>query len=362
MKLRIAAVCLLSVAVLGAQSAPSQPVLGTVTGFQIPTLEIGVQPDHGAPVFLKFGPETQVLRVPPGDRTLDHAQPASLTDIAPGDRVLVSFVSGLDDARRIVVVSSTEIARRNQAVRQDWQAHGVSGLVASTGTGQITLDQPTPQGPHTITIAVTPKTLIRRYAPDSVNFADARPSSLSDIAVGDQLQARGVKNETGTSLAAAEIVFGTFLTKIGAITAIRRQAGEIEIQDLAAKQPVTIRLTADSRLKMLPDLHQAFRAMMSAPAHQPAADPRTEIARIIERLPPASLDDLKVGSTIIVTSTRGQTPGEITAITLLANADGLIQIATMHGGDAANPIEAISRMHGGVLNGPTGVTLPAIVP
>ena len=46
---------------------------------------------------------------------------------------------------------------------------------------------------------------------------------------------------------------------------------------------------------------------------------------------------------------------------LLANADGLIQMAQAQsgGGDA---MEAISRMHGGMLTGPRGgLSLPAIV-
>jgi hypothetical protein len=273
---------------------------------------------------------------------------------------MVSFVSGLTEARRIIVVSSSDIARRNEAVRQDWQARGVSGVVASVAGNEIALEQRTPQGAHTLTIVVNPHTAIRRYAPDSVRFADARPSAIAEIAAGDQLQARGDRASDGARVSAEEIVFGTFLTKIGSITAIRRDTGEIEIEDLAAKTPITVRLTADSRLKMLPGLHAMAGKMMSAPPDE-SPDPRTEIAGIIDRLPAATVDDLKPGSTIVVTSTRGTRPGEVTAITVLANAGALLQAAAVHGGDNGNPMESLSHMHGGVLNGPTGVSLPAIV-
>ncbi len=342
------------------QSAAPKAVLGTVTEFKIASLEIGVQPDHGAPVFLKFGPETQVLRVPPGDRGLDRAQPAAMTDIAPGDRIMVSFVAGLADARRIVVVSSSDIARRNAAERLDWQKRGVSGIVASKSGGEIALEQRTLQGAHTIAIEVGARTIVRRYAPDSVKFSDARPSSIAEIAPGDQLQARGTKSEDGTRVAAEEIVFGTFLTKIGTITAIRPEAGEIQIEDLATRKPLTVRVTRDSRLKMLPDMHATSAGMPAGPDHAPP-DSRAEIAKIIERLPAATMDDLKVGSAIVVVSTRGADPDELTAITLLANADFLVQMAAMHGGANENPMEVIGRLHGGVLNGPNGVSLPAMI-
>ena len=37
--------------------------------------------------------------------------------------------------------------------------------------------------------------VIRRYAPDSVKFADAKESTLAEIKVGDQVRARGDKSD-----------------------------------------------------------------------------------------------------------------------------------------------------------------------
>jgi hypothetical protein len=76
-------------------------------------------------------------------------------------------------------------------------------------------------------VTVTEKTRIRRYTPDSVKFSDATASSIGEIAAGDQVRARGLKSEDGATLAAEEVVFGTFLTRLGPITAIHREAGEI---------------------------------------------------------------------------------------------------------------------------------------
>jgi hypothetical protein len=362
-------------AVLFAQPA-QKPVLGTVTQFKTDPLSIGVKPDNSEPVFLKFGPDTQVVRIPPGEHRLDKAQPAELTGIMIGDRVLVSFVEGMPEARRIVLIPASDIERRNNAERLDWQKRGISGLVTSKQGNEVALQIRTPQGAHTITVVMTEKTNIRRYAPDSVKFTDAEPVSAADIVVGDQFQARGEKSEDGTLLTAEDIVFGTFITRVGTIKAVNRDANEIEIEELAMKTSLTIRIAADSRLKLMPDMRAAFRAMMSgggaahdnsshaAQATAPAPESRTDILRMIERLPPATMDNLKVGGGVIVTSTRGAASGKVTAILLLANADSLIQSAQKQaaGQPGKSTLDVISGMHGGMLGGPGGLNLPAMMP
>src|SRR5688572_32820653 len=47
-------------------------------------------------------------------RSLTRGKPARLTDVAAGDRVLVSFVEGLPEARRIVLVSADDITKRDR--------------------------------------------------------------------------------------------------------------------------------------------------------------------------------------------------------------------------------------------------------
>ena len=90
---------------------------------------------------------------------------------------------------------------------------------------------------------------------------------------------------------------------MGAITAVRRESGEIDIQDVITKKPLTVHISPDSQMKKMPDL----RAMMSAPkapagshaapAPQPAAEPGKpfDIQTAMQGLPAATFDDLKVG-------------------------------------------------------------------
>jgi len=355
---------------------PAKPISGTVTEFNPAALEIGVKSDSGETVFVKVGPETDVVQVPPGGRDLSQAKPARLTSLNRGDRVLISFVTGLAEARRIVWITATDIAARNQAERLDWQTRGISGFVTAIHGDQIALEIRTPQGAHTATVTVTGKTNIRRYAPDSVKFADAVASGTAEVAVGDQLQARGQKSEAGAGprtedaakVTADDIVFGTFLTRLGPITAVNRQANEIQIQDLTTKQPLTIRIGPDSRLKKMPDM-RAILTGKPAEGHGEGdgnghgQDPANfNLQQTLERLPAAAIDDLKVGGGVIVTATRGAKDGQVTAIMLLANADLFVRIAQGSGdGEHGGGMEALGKLHGGMLAGTGGISLPTMI-
>src|SRR6185436_17909090 len=115
---------------------------------------------------------------------------------------------------------------------------------------------------------VSEKTVYRRYAPDSIKFAEARSSNLADISPGDQLRARGEKSEDGLKVTAEEVVFGTFLTKAGAIT--------------------TVNLEADSQLKRMRD---PAAGAGGPPMLRPGGGP-PDLGQMIERMPPAQLEDL----------------------------------------------------------------------
>ena len=133
---------------------------------------------------------------------------------------------GALEARRIVVMSSSDIGKRNAADSADWMKRGVAGIVAAKNGNEITLRKRSFQGEIKLTVTVSDKTSYRRYAPDSVKFADAKSSSLAEVNVGDQLRARGQKSEDGLKVSADEVVFGTFLTKAGPITAVNVEAKE----------------------------------------------------------------------------------------------------------------------------------------
>ncbi len=359
MKVNIAAALACFVAFAGAQT--TKTILGTVTGFKTNPFEIGIRTDAGEKSYVPFGTDTEVVQIPPGELGLGKATPAAVTSILAGDRILVSFVPGMPEARRIVLVSSLDIAKRNEAEKLDWQQRGISGIAVSQKDGEITLDVRTPQGSHRAIVTVTQKTKLRRYAPDSVKFSEAVASRIEEIAPGDQVRSRGLKSEDGSKVAADEVVFGTFLTRMGPITSINRETGEIQIQEVMTKKSLNIRLTAGSQLKMMPDM----RAMLAPrPAdHVASSTPpaKFDIQTAMERLPATKVDDLKLGSSVIVTSTKGLKDDTVTAILLLANADFLVKIAQGAPSGGESGMDAINRLHGGMLSGPTGFSLPTML-
>ena len=221
---------------------------------------VEIKPDNGEAVPVAFTTETMVQRIAPGEKDLKSASPIKITDVAMGDRVLVSLAAGSNQARRIVVMSATDIAKRNEADTQDWTKRGIAGIVASKSGNQVILKTRSLQGETQMTVTANEKTKYRRYAPDSVRFVDAKMSSLAEVSAGDQLRARGKKSDDGLRVDADEVVFGTFLTKAGTITAIDVEGKQITVKDMVTSKPLAIHLTADSQLKAVPDI----AAMMGA--------------------------------------------------------------------------------------------------
>jgi hypothetical protein len=201
-----------------------------------------------------------------------------------------------------------------------------------------------------MTVTVDDKTAVRRYNSDSVKFADAKISKLDEVSIGDQLRARGVKSEDGLKVTAEEVVFGTFVTKAGTITAIDPVTKEVTVAELGSNKPLTIKFTADSQIKKMPDMMGMMAAgrgatpgsPMSPPMGPPAgasggptAGHMPDMAQMLEHALAARLDELKAGEKIVVSSTKGAKPDEITAIMLLGNAGVLIQMATVPSGRGA---------------------------
>jgi hypothetical protein len=318
-------------AVAFAQTKPTS-FFGSIASFKAEEAEIVVKTDKADAVNVKLTPETVFKRVAPGESTLKNVADMKMTDMALGDRVLVSLKPGTSDALRIVVMSATDISKRNEADSLDWTKRGISGVVASKTGNTLTLKKRGMAGEIMMTVTVDDKTGYRRYNTDSVKFADARISQLDEISVGDQLRARGVKSEDGLKVTAEDVVFGTFLTKAGTITAINPETKELTVSEIGTNKPLTIKFTADSQIKKMP----AMMGMMPGrggpppPAGGAATPPRApDMAQMLERMPAAKLDDLKTGEKVVVSSTKGAKPDEITAIMLLGNADMLIQMATV---------------------------------
>jgi len=174
-------------------NAQTTSVVGTISAFKAEVTEIEVKPDGGAPVAFKVTGDTVAQQVAPGAGDLKSAQTIRVTELHLGDRVLATAEPGTKMLRRIVVMSASDLAHRDEADRADWARRGVSGIVATKTADGLTLKMRSLTGVVETVLKVNPKTAYRQYAPDSVRFADAKQSNLSEIAVGAQVRARGEK-------------------------------------------------------------------------------------------------------------------------------------------------------------------------
>jgi len=153
----------------------------------------------------------------------------------------------------------------------------------------------------------------------------------------------GERTAAGSTFTAETVVTGSFKTVAGVITAIDQATGEVKINDMQTKQPLTIVVKQDAVLRKFPAASEMGGMMMMArPAgggQSPAgAGPGpggraggpggggSNMQEMLERLPTIAIADVKVGDTIIVSSTKGADPTRLTAISLITGADTLLNM------------------------------------
>ena len=217
-----------------------------------------IKTDAGSLVTVALSDTTSYMRVAPGEKTLANATKITFTDVAEGDRVLamgkVSDDHKLVPARTVVVMTKADIAKKQEAERAEWKKRGVLGIITALKpeTKEITISSRTMAGPQSLIIPVSDKVEVRRYAPDSIKFADAKPASFDELKVGDQLRALGERNPDGTAFTAEKVVTGSFKTVAGVVTAVDAATGEVKINDMQTKQPLTIVVKQDAVLRKFP--------------------------------------------------------------------------------------------------------------
>lgn len=323
----------LAIALCSAQT--SSRIAGSITAISGRVLTL--QPDKGAPpATITLSEEARILRMQPGAKKLSDATPIALSDLAVGDRVLARVKDGV--ATTVVAMKRADIAQRRQAEAADWQRRGTGGMVKSVdaAAGTLTISS----GRRTLTIHTTPKTIVRRYSPDSALFVNTRPSGLEDIKPGDQLRVRGDRSADRTAITADEIIAGTFRNIAGTILSVNAAENTVTVSDRVTQKPIVIHISAESQMHKLPAamarelatrLQDAGTSGRKKPAALPASaqssspTPRSDdLSQMLEETPAATLSGLHKGDAVIIVATEG-TPGAATALTLLAGVEPLLK-------------------------------------
>ncbi len=316
--------------------------------------------DDGKSVSVSLPEAVRVVRIAPGATDLKNATQITAQDLQVGDRVLARGKASDDGkslaASTVIVMKQSDVAAKQQQEKEDWQKHGIGGLVSAVDPAAetVTISVTTFAGTKTVLIKVNQKTVVRRYAANSIKFDDAKPSQLADISPGDQLRARGTKNEEGTEFTAEEIVSGRFRNIAGTVTAINAADNSLTVMDLLTKQPVTVKIEADSKLRKLPQMMAqriAMRLKGQPPeeASQSNGSPSNaggtraggaaqaaggganggsghgggDLQQILSRLPTVTLSDFQKGDAVILVSTEGGDAG-VTAITMVGGVEPIL--------------------------------------
>jgi len=349
---------------LGAAQAPAPlaPLRGAITAIDGTTLT--VKTDAGDLRQVAVPATAALLRIAPGAKDLSAAETISFSDLASGDRVLVKLdptsTSANVQALRVVVITQSDLAQKQQKEREDWQQRGVGGLVKNVdaASGAIVLTSGSGATAKTITVHITKATLLKRYASASVRFDAAIVAPIEAIHVGDQLRARGVKNADGTEIAAEEVVTGSFRNISGIIASLDPATSSLVLKDLATKKQITIHITVDAQMRRLPDrMAQILAARLkgttgggaggwsgsassptssgASPQHngqwggsggqggQWAGHGGGDPEQMLNRAPVIQFSELQKGEAVMLVSSDGT--NDVTAITLLAGVEPLLE-------------------------------------
>jgi hypothetical protein len=361
-------------------------ILGEVTAKNPDGKEFSIKTATGDVYTVVFSDETVFLRVPPGERDLSKATKISSSDVDIGDRIIargdvVADQKRVPEAKQVIVMTKSDLAQKQERDAAEWQKRGIAGSVASVDPAakQIKVTTRGREGTTTVTVAATDSTGFRKYAPDSIKWADAKPSSIADVKPGDQIRVLGNKNADGSAVAAEQIVFGSFRTIAGTIISVDAQKNEIRITDTQLKKPVAIEVAGDTLLKRLPPMvaymlarrlnptFQGGEGAAARPGGAPGAaagaggpggpgaagqrgpgagspgaggfggggnGPR-DMAQMIERLPSFSISELKPGDALIVSSSEGADRTRVNAISVLAGVEPILIASPRTFGEAS---------------------------
>ncbi len=338
-----------STAAVYAQAPAGARLLGTVTSVSGDTVTL--KSDAGVVSTVSVSDATRILQAEPGQRDLSSATRIHVHDLAVGDRVLVRATpetsANAYTAQTIIAMKKSDIAQKQEQEREQWQ-HGVGGIVKSVDStaGAIVVAS----GARTLTIHASPKTVVRRYAQDSVKFDNARVSTLDQIKAGDQLRARGERSGDGNELNADEIVVGSFRNIAAKVVSVNAGTQSITVTDLATKKPIEIHFTGDSQLHRLdPQMAQMIAARLKGGALQGSGAPQHtaggpvpmngqapgtpegqhsgDLQQVLQHAPSIQVRDLHKGDAVMIVATEGS-PESATAITLLAGVESMLQAST----------------------------------
>ncbi len=324
-------------------------IVGEVTSIDAARREISLKTDSGEWVVVRTDDRTSFLRAQPGARDLSGASPLTFAAIAVGDRLLARGTLTEDKktlaGRQLVVMNRSDIDLKHEQERAEWRRRGLAGVIKALdpATGQITVETRSLVGSQTVVVATADRhSSFKRYAPESVRFGDALPSSFVDLQVGDQVRVLGDRTPDGSRVLAEHVVSGAFQIVSGAVEAAH--GGEVKMRDNETGRPLTVTVGPDAMVRRLPpEMAARLGKRGRSGGGRPEGDPGSgrggaTLQEMLERLPPMPIEQLKTGDQIAVSSPRSRARGRLIAAVLLAGIEPLLQTRSRRGGGGVEAV------------------------
>ena len=232
--------------------------LGEVKTIDAAAKQLTIKTDAGTTVTVTVNDKTLYKKLAPGEKSLTNATDTTLAEVGEGDRIMARGTVDVEHktvpALQIIVMTKGDLAKKQDAERAEWRRRGIVGVISALkpDAKEITISHRAMGGTQAIVMQVSDNTEMRRYAPDSIKFSDAKPSTFSELHVGDQLRALGDRGEDPLRFTPQKIVSGSFRTIGGVVTAVDPATGEIKINELEKKTPLTIIVKHDAVLRRFP--------------------------------------------------------------------------------------------------------------
>ncbi|MGA8184917.1 MAG: hypothetical protein WB819_14895 [Terriglobia bacterium] len=354
----------------GAAGGQKVRPIGVVT--EVRSGQLTLHTDGGPNLTVSLPEGISVLQVPPGSKSLKQATKIAESDIHLGDRVLIIGPVSEDQksvsAKTVVVMSRTALEIAREAERLQWEKRGIAGVVKAVdpATKEIILAVPNTRPrpgnlTHSVVVTLAPSASLLRYAPDSIKFSDAKPASLAQINVGDQLRALGMKSAGGTHLTAEKVVSGTFRNLGATVISVDAPQKTVTVKDLATGKPLLVQTNADSKLHQLtPAVANTIARFNASSTEKAAGDQQNagkpgegslrragpqspgrpggsgteggmpaehpgNLEQMLQQMPALSLSQLKPGEPLIIVSTEGVKPDQVTAIAVLSGVEPILR-------------------------------------
>ena len=351
---------LLAASVCLQAQTPAKLIAGVVEAIDTSAKQIQVKGDDGVAYRLTLQDNTIYLRMPLGETDQKKAVRVAFSDVAVGDRLIARGPVADDKTvpvRTVMIMSKTDVAQKQQRDQADWQKRGITGIASAVNasSNEIII---TTRGRDSKAVTVeTSGTTFRRYSPDSLKFADAKPSSLAEIYPGDTIRVLGDKNDEGTRVKAEEIVSGAFETIAGTVISADAANGEIRLTNLQSKKPVVVKTNSATMLRRIDEQTATMLARRMRPATTgdtpaqggppPAARAdgangapggrgfgggrapggSGDLQQVLERSPQLALAELKKGDAVIVSGTKVPDGVPITAFSFVAGVEPFLAAA-----------------------------------